>query len=480
MSGAHVLEADLIWTGGRFETGVRVTVGEDGRIAAIRRTGDSAAEAAAGAGAEGPPGEAPEVESAPALPVRRLPDRALLPGFVNAHSHAFQRGLRGRGETFPAGAGDFWSWRREMYGLVSRLDRDALFDLSLAAFREMRAAGITAVGEFHYLHHENPGDLDFAFDDVVLAAAAAAPIRIVLLQVFYAHGGIGEGGRPEPLTGGQLRFATPDEDGYWAQMDRLGDRVADDPRQSLGAVAHSIRAATPDQVARLHAEAVRRGLPFHMHVEEQVKEIEDCVAAYGAPPMALLLDRLELGDPSGGNFTAVHCTHTDPAHLERFVAVGGHPCVCPLTEANLGDGIPPLAALWEAAPWRRGGGEAGRLCLGSDSNARISMLEEARWLEYGQRLAAQRRGVLRATRGDGEGEVAPGLLTAATSGGAASLGIDAGRIEPGAWADFVTVDLGHPRLAGSNTDTLAAALVFGGGDSVLAESCLAGDWAEAD
>ena len=455
MTGAHVLEADLTWTGRRFEAGVRVTVGEDGRIADVTR-----------GGADVTAGDEP-------APVRRLPGRALLPGFVNAHSHAFQRGLRGRGETFPAEAGDFWSWRQEMYGLVSRLDRDTLFDLNLAAFREMRAAGITTVGEFHYLHHADPAERDFAFDEVVLAAAAEAPIRIALLEVFYAHGGIGEGGRPEPLAGGQLRFATPDEDAYWRQMDRLGSVVEANPLQSLGAVAHSIRAATPDQVARLHAEARRRGLPFHMHVEEQVREIETCTAAYGAPPMALLLDRLELGSGGAGRFTAVHCTHTEPDHLRRFLAAGGHPCVCPLTEANLGDGIPPLAALWQD-----GGGDAGRLCLGSDSNARISMLEVARWLEYGQRLAAQRRGVLRAGRGHGEGEVAPGLLATATTGGASSLGIDAGRIEAGAWADFVTADLGHPRLAGSDADTLAAALIFGGGDSVLAESCLAGDWSD--
>ena len=396
----------------------------------------------------------------------------LLPAPANCHSHAFQRGLRGRGETFPAEAGDFWSWRQEMYGLVSRLDRDTLFDLSLAAFREMRAAGVTTVGEFHYLHHDDPDARDFAFDEVVLAAAAEAPIRIVLLEVFYAHGGFADGGGRSPLEGGQLRFATPGEDGYWAQMDRLASRVAGDPLQSLGAVAHSIRAATPEEVARLHAEARRRGLPFHMHVEEQVKEIEACVEAHGAPPMALLLDRLELGSDVGGRFTAVHCTHTDPDHLERFIDAGGHPCVCPLTEANLGDGIPPLAELWA----RSTDPDAAHLCLGTDSNARISMLEEARWLEYGQRWAERRRGVLRAQRGAGEGEVAPGLLNAATAGGAASLGVDAGRVESGAWADFATVDLAHPRLAGCDADTLAAALVFGADDGVLAESCLAGAW----
>jgi formimidoylglutamate deiminase len=431
----EVLAAELTWTGRRFETGVRVAVGTDGRIAAVER---------GGGGDEGsPPGE-----------LRRLSRRALLPGFVNAHSHAFQRGLRGLGETFPAGAGDFWSWREEMYGLVARLYRERLYELCLAAFREMRAAGITTVGEFHYLHHDDPARRDFAFDEVVLAAAAAAPIRIVLLEVFYASGGIGK-----PLSGAQQRFATPDPTAFWAQVDRLGGSLAAGGTQTLGCVAHSIRAAAPRQIAELHAEARRRGLPFHMHVEEQRQEIADCRAAYGGPPMAVLLDALEIDD----GFTAVHCTHTEPEHLRRFAEAGGNVCVCPLTEANLGDGVPPLAAVPAARS---------RLCLGSDSNARISMLEEARWLEYGQRLAGERRGALR----DEAGRLGPVLLAAATENGARALTVDAGAVVPGRWADFVTVDLDHPGLAGADPGHLAEALVLGCGDGVLDATCLAGRW----
>jgi formimidoylglutamate deiminase len=429
----EVLEADLTWTGGRFETGVRVTVGADGRIAAVEP----------GGGERSGRGEP-----------RRLSRRALLPGFVNAHSHAFQRGLRGLGETFPAGAGDFWSWREEMYALVARLYRERLYELCLAAFREMRAAGITTVGEFHYLHHDDPARYDFAFDEVVLAAAAAAPIRIVLLEVFYASGGIGR-----PLAGAQQRFATPDPAAFWAQVDRLGGRLAAGGSQTLGCVAHSIRAAEPRQIAELHAEARRRGLPFHMHVEEQRQEIADCRAAYGAPPMAVLLDALEVDD----RFTAVHCTHTEPEHLARFAEAGGNVCVCPLTEANLGDGVPPLAAVPAARS---------RLCLGSDSNARISMLEEARWLEYGQRLAGERRGALR----DEAGRLGPVLLAAATGNGARALAVGAGAVAPGRWADLVTVDLDHPRLAGAEPGHLAEALVLGCGDGVLDATCLAGRW----
>jgi formimidoylglutamate deiminase len=430
-------------------------VGDDGRIAAVREAaagGGTAADAAAATGGPvGPPGDGPTAD------VERLPRRALLPGFVDAHSHAFQRGLRGRGERFPAGAGSFWSWREEMYALVGALDRERLFDLSLAAFREMRAAGITAVGEFHYLHHDDAGAADFAFDEVVLAAAAAAPIRLVLLETYSAAGGIGR-----PLAGAQRRFACASPAAYWRQMDRLAGRLAADGTQTLGAAAHSLRAVPLADLAALHAEARRRGLVFHLHLEEQRREIEECVAATGRRPIELLLAL----DP-GAETTAVHCTHSDPADLARFAAAGGHVCVCPLTEANLGDGIPPLAALLAAAP-----GAADRLCLGTDSNARISMVEEARWLEYGQRLAGERRGVLAAA----DGAVAPVLLAAATAGGARALGLAAGAIAPGRWADLLLLDLDHPDLAGTGADTLLAALLFGAGNDAVAATAVGGRW----
>ncbi|HEX2162402.1 MAG TPA: formimidoylglutamate deiminase [Thermoanaerobaculia bacterium] len=443
MGAARVrIAAELTWTGRAFEPGVVVEIGGDGRIAAVRREGES------GDGGDG--------GSADGRDLLRLPRRALLPGLVNAHSHAFQRGLRGRGETFPAGAGSFWSWREEMYGLVGALDRRRLFDLSLAAFREMRAAGITAVGEFHYLHHDDPGTADFAFDEVVLAAAAEAPIRIVLLHAYYATGGIGR-----PLEGAQRRFACASPADYWRQLDRLAGRLSPDGTQTLAAVAHSIRAVPLDDLAALHREARRRGLPFHLHLEEQRREIEDCVAAHGRRPIELLLAL----DP-GPETTAVHCTHSEPADLARFAAAGGHVCVCPLTEANLGDGIPPLAAVPAARDV---------LCLGSDSNARISLVEEARWLEYGQRLAGERRGAL---AGD-DGEVAPVLLVAATAGGADALGLPAGEIAPGRWADLLALDLDHPSLAGAGADTLLAAFLFGAGDDAVAATALAGRWSPA-
>jgi formimidoylglutamate deiminase len=429
-SRAARVEADWTWTGRRFEEGIQVVITDDGRIAEVGRSGRPAD--------------------------RRLRDRALLPGFVNAHSHAFQRGLRGLGESYHRGQGDFWSWREAMYALVDRLDAEAFLELTRRAFEEMRDAGITTVGEFHYLHH-CAESLEYELDELVLEAARAAGIRLTLLNAYYASGAPGQ-----PLAGAQRRFATPDPESYWRQMDRLAGKLAG-PLESLGAVAHSLRAASPAETAALYAEARRRDLVFHMHVEEQPREIEEVVAAYGRRPMALLEEHLEISP----RFTAVHCTHSTAEDLVRFASRGGRVCLCPLTEANLGDGVPDLAAMLGAGIVP---------CLGSDSNARISMLEEMRWMEYAQRLTHRRRGI---ARGEAA-EVAAVLLEAATGAGAASLGVAAGALEAGFWADFALVDLEHPSLAAialhSDGKELAAALAFGAGDGAIEATAVAGRW----
>ena len=422
---APVIEADLTWTGNGFAAGAQVAVADDGRIAAVGALGRQT--------------------------TQRLRRVALLPGFVDTHSHAFQRGLRGSGERFPAGAGSFWTWREAMYALVGSLDRDSLRRVSVQAFGEMRDAGVTTVGEFHYVHHEREGD--FALDQVVLDAAGDVGIRIVFLNTFYATGAPGK-----PLQGAQCRFATPSVEEYWRRMDLLAAGL-DPLTQTLGAVAHSIRAASPEQIRAIHEEAVRRGLPFHMHVEEQRREIEESTAAYGRTPMKVILDALDVGD----NFTAVHCTHTSDADMQRFLDAGGMVCLCPLTEANLGDGIPRLALPHAAR---------GRLALGTDSNNRLSLLEEMRWLEYGQRLRGEMRGAL----ADEAGQVATTALAAATTGGARALGLDTGRIAPGAWADFVAVDLTAPCLAEIGNERLLEALIFGGGNEVIAGTFVGGRW----
>ena len=427
-----LIQADLTWLGGTFASGVTVAVGVSGRVESVGPARHS------GSGA-----------------FRRMEGMALLPGFVNAHSHAFQRGLRGAVERFSPGSESFWTWREAMYALAAALDREELGQICRRAFAEMRSAGITAVGEFHYLHHD--GDRDWAFDDVVLEAAAEVGIRLVLLQACYSAGGIGR-----PLEPGQQRFATPDLPGYWRQWDRLARQL--DPRtQSLGVVAHSVRAAGLAEIKALHAEAGRRRLPFHIHVEEQRREVEESVAAFGRTPMRVLCDELDTAE----GMTAVHCTHTEPADMAAFLERGGRVCVCPLTEAHLGDGIPDLSAPHAAG---------GRLALGTDANTRISAVEEMRWMEYGQRLRSQRRGVL----ADARGGVAACLLDAATSGGAAALGLGQGRIAPGEWADFVAVNLGAVPLAGEPAEGLLEALVFGAGNEAIAGTFVGGKWRASD
>jgi formimidoylglutamate deiminase len=425
----RTIEADLTWTGERFEPGVQIAVGEDGRIAEAGALGRD--------------------------PDLRLTGRALLPGFVSAHSHAFQRGLRGHGETFPEGAGNFWTWRKAMYALVERMDAEELRALSLQTFREMRAAGVTTVGEFHYVHHRDPDAHDFAFDEVVLGAAREAGIRVAFIQSYYKTGAVGQ-----PLEGGQRRFGCPSPEVYWEQMDRLA-ALLDPRRETLAASVHSLRAAGVEDLAAIYDEARRRDLPFHIHVEEQRREIDEVIAYYGQRPMALMLSALG----TATDITAVHCTHTDPEEMDRYLSMGGTVCLCPLTEGNLGDGI---ANVTRARP------RSGAFCLGSDSNARISPIEEMRWMEYAQRLATESRGVVRDPRGD----VAPLLLQAATQGGAKALGVEAGRIEPGLWADFAAIDLDSTVIAGWTPETLLESVIFGATEEVVAATCVGGEWKE--
>ncbi len=419
------------WRDGKPTPGLEVEIAPDGRIAAV----------------------------GPAQPgARALPGTLLLPGFVDAHSHAFQRALRGWGERFPAHVETFWTWREAMYSLVDAMTEELVYERSLDAFREMAAAGITTVGEFHYLHHDATG-AGFALDRAVLSAARDAPIRLALLESYYARGGFDD----EPLKGGQLRFATLDEGEFLRQLDRLAQAL-DPARATLGLAPHSLRAVPIDVLARLHALGRQRGMVVHLHLEEQPREVERCRAVHGVTPMELVLARLDVD----AGTCAVHCTHTMPELLVRYAARGGMVCCCPTTEGNLGDGIPRLSALREA-------GLLDRLALGTDSNARIDMLEEMRWLEYGQRLAGLERGVLR----DSGGRVARVLLDAATRGGATALGVDAGTIEPGRWADFALVDANEPSIAGVPPELLPESLCFGARTSAIANRCVGGAWDRA-
>lgn len=421
------LQPDLLWTGAAFEPGLAVEVGADGRIASV---------------APPPAGAA----------IERRAGQALLPGFVDVHSHAFQIGLRGRGERFPLERGSFWTWREAMYELVESLTPEKLRELSRRTFREMRRAGITAVGEFHYVHHADPAAADFALDAAVIEAAREAGIRLVLLQSYYRTGGPGK-----PLVGGQRRFDGVSIERFVGHCDRVAGSL-DPARETMGLAPHSLRAVSPGELAALAGEAARRGWPLHLHLEEQRREVEECLSFYGKGPLSQALE--SLGDAGPGQrlaATGIHLTHTEGDQLVDWFARGWTAGLCPLTEGNLGDGIPALA---EVPPPRH-------LALGGDSNLRVSMLENLRWLEYGQRLRTERRGLL------GE-RPAIELLAAATAGGARSLGLAAGAIAPGRWGDFVAVDLSHPTLAGVAAEELPEALVFGAPDEVLLATAVGG------
>lgn len=348
-----------------------------------------------------------------------------LPGLVNAHSHAFHRALRGRTHR----PGDFWSWRDQMYALAARLDPDHYRSLATAVFAEMALAGITTVGEFHYLHHAAGGG---RYDDpnqmgkALLTAAEGAGVRITLLDTCYLRGGI-----DERLTGVQERFG----DGSARSWVERVDALAASATAKVGAAVHSVRAADPESIALVAGWARDHGAVLHAHVSEQPAENQASLERYGRTPTELLAEAGAIG-PS---FTAVHATHLTKADVSLL----GQPlvCLCPTTERDLGDGVGPSAKLV---------GAGARLCLGSDSQAVIDLFEEARLVELHQRLISGRRGV----------HAPADLLRAATAHGATSLGWEAGALETGKLADFVTLSLDGPRLAGLGVDDLVGAVVF--------------------
>lgn len=506
VTGRVVLVPDLVWDGECFREGWAVSCDPGtGRIDGVGRV-EEVAEGIArseGAGSSGPR-EAPEDEggvgeprergvarkdeSRPPRPtVERLPGRALLPGFVNAHSHAFQRLIRGRTQWKPAGEpeADFWSWRETMYAAASSLSPKDVFVASRWCFLEMLRAGWTTVGEFHYLHrdpegrpYDDPGELALR----VVAAARDVGIRIALLNVCYATGGIGK-----LLASRQRRFATPDLEGYTRDTEALAGALADDPLTTVGAAPHSVRAVPREWMRPLGEWARSRGMPLHMHVSERPREVADCRAAHGLPPVALAAEEGLLD----GRFTGIHATHLAPEEVRLLGQAQGTACLCPTTERDLGDGIPPSSELSAA-----GAGFA----LGSDSHTVIDPFEEMRLVEYHERLRSLGR-VLLTRRGDGPApdgggrdrtadvgdrhrspdgsdrdrlRVAPGLLSCATRGGARSLGLELGALRKGAAADMVAVDLRHRALAGWTPDILDACLAFSATSEVVTDVWVAG------
>ncbi|WP_229399519.1 formimidoylglutamate deiminase [Micromonospora okii] len=400
MTGTRWL-AEYAWLPDRAEPTADVLIeAEDGRITAVTPL-------AAG--------------GAPAAGVEVLGDATrlaglTLPGLANAHSHAFHRALRGRTHT---GRGDFWTWRDAMYDVAARLDPDSYLALARAAYAEMALAGITCVGEFHYLHH-GPDGTPYADPNAMGAAlveaAAQAGIRITLLDTLYLTATV-DGA---PLAGPQRRFGDGDVDGWSDRHDRL----APPPHARIGAALHSVRAVPADRIATFASR--NEGVPLHVHLSEQPAENDACRAAHGCTPTRLLADRGALGPGT----TAVHATHPTGGDVALLGESGTGVCLCPTTERDLADGIGPARRLADAgAP----------LSLGSDSHAVVDLFEEARAVELDERLRTRRRGHF----------APPELLAAATVAGHAALGWrDAGRIAVGDRADLVTVRLDSARTAG--------------------------------
>ncbi len=364
----------------------------------------------------------------------------LLPGMVNAHSHAFQRAIRGA--THRRGAHDpssFWSWREAMYRAANTLDPETLFTVTRDCYREMLRAGITCVGEFHYVHH-TPDGRPYAdpneLSRQVIRAAEVVGIRLVLLEVYYARAGAGREALPE-----QRRFCDRSVDEYLRRIDILrGEGV------QVGVAPHSVRAAPREALRELSAYAHRHQLPLHMHVSEQPQENAECLAEHACTPVALLAASGCLDRPGG--FTAVHAIHLESAD---FAALAGHNvCACPTTEADLGDGIIPVLD-----HLRHGV----HLALGSDSNAVVDLVQEARLLEMHERLRTRSRLCL----ADNNGQVGLPLLGITTRGGARSLGrAELGEIRVGAPFDACTIDLGHPSLAHLDPSLALDALLLSG------------------
>ena len=347
-----------------------------------------------------------------------------LPGLANCHSHAFHRALRGRTQRE---RGTFWSWREQMYAVAGRLDPDTYFALARATYREMAAAGITCVGEFHYLHHQPDGTPyaePNAMGAALVEAAREAGIRITLLDTAYLSSGFGE-----PVEGAQVRYSDGHVDGWAERATLLAGAVDGRDGVRVGAAIHSVRAVPAEQMTTV-ADWTGGVRPLHVHLSEQVAENQACVAAYARTPTEVLADHGVLGAMT----TAVHATHLTGDDIGMLGESRTYADLCPTTERDLGDGIGPGRRLHDAGS---------RLTLGSDSHAVIDLFEEMRAVELDERLATQTRGHWSAAE----------LLTAATSDGHASLGFpDAGRIEVGQRADLVTLDLASPRTAGTGAD----------------------------
>jgi len=428
---------DFIFREGRFHGGVALFADTSGRITRFSSEPDDLRKAS------------------------RLPNRAILPGLVNVHSHAFQRAIRGRTEERTGTSRDsFWTWREAMYHAANSLSPDDIYEVARMAFVEMLASGITAVGEFHYVHHAPGGafyDNPNLLAEQVLQAAQATGIRIALLRTAYARAGWRKDPNPS-----QARFITPRVEDFIRHTDDLraltANRFAPDAAW-VGIAPHSIRALPVEYLRESIACARGRGMKIHMHVSEQPAEIQACLGEYGMRPVELL-HRYEL---LGGDFTGIHAIHITDEEIYHLAQSRARIGACPTTERNLGDGIGP------ADKWSEAGVPT---CFGSDSNIQIDLLEDARQLEYHLRLERIERAILAP---DAQPEsLARRLFESATQTGADSIGAPGGSLTEGRPADFFTIDLNDLSIAGAGPESLLTNVVFSGSRTAIRDVYVAG------
>jgi formimidoylglutamate deiminase len=419
---------DLLYLDGEFVSCKGLLVDEQGHIQAICESHDAG-------GSE----------------IVNLPGRALLPGFVNAHSHSFQRLIRGKSESRIVSGKDFWSWRGTMYHAAAELSAEDVFHVARMAFLEMALAGTTTVGEFHYLHNDisgRPYDDPNLLAKQVIAAARSVGIRVVLLRTAYLRSGYQM--LPDP---GQARFFESTAN-FIRNMQALVEEFADaSPDVRFGVAPHSIRAVPLQDVKEIAAWADSRQLPLHMHVSEQVAENEACLREYGYTPVQLLSRNNILSS----RFTAVHAIHIRPDEVEQLASAGSAICSCPTTERNLGDGIFAADQVMSSSI---------RVALGSDSQAQIDPLEDARELDYHLRLRDRQRAILDSIE---DTPIAERLLASAAKNGARALSVSAGEFIEGSLADAFTVDLDDPSIAGHSPEDLLPILVFSLNRSAIRE-----------
>jgi len=421
------LAPDYIYTPQGIERDMLVTITNEGRIATIEKRES----------------EASRTHVADTR-ITRLPNTLLLPGFVNAHSHVFQRVLRGHTHRPLSAHDSFWTWRNAMYAEAQRLTPDSFYEGALRTYREMVSAGYTTVGEFHYVHHQpngQPYDNPNTMSEAVLAAAHEAGIRIVLLMTAYAQSGF-----HQPAEEGQRRFCDRSVDAYLQRVEDLRVQGV-----AIGVAPHSVR-AVPEKWFRAIADYSRtHNMPLHVHADEQRAEIEQCQAAYGCTPIELL----ERFGALGPRTTIIHATHANDTELALLAHYGCTVCVCPTTEGDLGDGIAPYDDFMQKDIL---------LAIGSDSNTRLDPIEELRWAEYSARMRYQRRRVLVCEQLASPG---PLLLDIGTHSGAVALGQETGILAPGMLADFVAIDLTHPSLYGWTEEDMLDTLLFGASSEVI-------------